>query len=93
MHYFGLALDAVTLAGEILNVAVFDAPTYDALFAGIVDENTEGEVLTTGTAHPTPLIPFAEPIVRQLLDDNRLAPAAAGCLQLAWQHRHQILDL
>ena len=93
VHYLGLALDAVTLAGEILTVAVFDGPTYDALFAGIVDENTEGEVLTTGTAHPTPLIPFAEPIVRQLLDDNRLAPAAAGCLQLAWQHRHQILDL
>lgn len=93
VHYLGLALDAVTLAGEILTVAVFDAPTYDALFAGMVNENTEGDVLTTGTARPTPLIPFAEPIVRQLLDDNRLAPAAAGCLHLAWQHRHQILDL
>ena len=93
ISYLGTALDALTLATEILTVAVIDADTYDDVFAALVEDNTEGRIVRHGQANPSPAIPFAEPVVRQLLDDGRLAPAAAGCLRLAWEHRHQLLGL
>jgi hypothetical protein len=92
VYGLGVALDALTLWGEILTVAVFDADTYDTLFAGMVDVNTEGTVVKTGRAHPTPHLPFTEHVVGELLDSGRLAPAAAGCLMLAWDNRRVILE-
>lgn len=90
-YWFGTALDSLTLWGEILTAVVFDADIYDRLFANIVARNDEGLVVRTGRAHPTTAIPFTEHIVRELLDGGRLAPAAAGCLQLAWDHRRDLL--
>lgn len=83
---FGLALDALTLAGEILTVAVIDDDVYDNVFADLVQTNAEGRVAAS-------TVPFEEHTVHQLLSGHRyaLAPAAAGCIQLAWQHRHEIL--
>lgn len=90
-YWFGTALDALTLWGEILTVAVFDADVYDRIFADMVHQNDEGSVVRTGRVHPTSAIPFTEHVVRELLDGGRLAPAAAGCLQLAWDHRRDLL--
>lgn len=90
-YWFGTALDALTLWGEILTVAIFDADVYDRIFADMVHQNDEGSVVRTGRVHPTTAIPFTEHVVQELLDGGRLAPAAAGCLQLAWDHRRDLL--
>jgi hypothetical protein len=78
---FGIAMDALTLACELLTVTVID----DDVFAKQVPSNSEGSVIAT--------VPFEEHTVRQLLSGTQhmLAPAAAGCIELAWQHRHTVL--
>jgi hypothetical protein len=83
---FGIALDALTLAGEILTVAVIDDDVYDTVFADLVRTNAEGRIAAA-------TVPFEEHTVRQLLSGQRyaLAPAAIGCMDLAWRHRHEIL--
>lgn len=84
VHCLGVALDALTLIGEILTVLVVDADVFDGLAADFVDRNDEGSVV----AEP---FPFTEAGVRGLLDSGRVAPAGAGCLELAWRWREQLL--
>ncbi|MFG2060452.1 helix-turn-helix domain-containing protein [Micromonospora sp. NPDC048871] len=91
VYCLGVALDALTLWGEILTVAVFDGPTYDRLFADMVSANAEGTVVVTGRAKPTSALPFTRHTIDELTASGRLAPAAAGCIQLAWEHRRTIL--
>lgn len=91
VYCLGIALDALTLFGEILTVAVFDGPVYDRIFADMVDVNDEGTIVKTGMANPTPLLPFTRHVLDELTESGRLAPAAAGCLELAWEHRRTIL--
>ncbi|MFI1194110.1 helix-turn-helix transcriptional regulator [Micromonospora sp. NPDC020750] len=81
----GVALDALTLVGEILTVLVVDAPVFDQLAADFVDRNDEGQVVAERFA-------FTEAGVRGLLDSGRVAPAGAGCLELAWRWRRQLLS-
>lgn len=88
---FGLGLDPLTLAGEILAVAVFDADVYDQVFAGIVGRNNEGTVTGTDPARPEAGIAFTNDNITRLLAEERLAPAAAACLYLAWHHRDLLL--
>jgi len=90
-YCLGVGMDALTLAGEALTVAVWDADVYDRLFAHMVDHNDEGTVVKTGSARPTSAIPFTGHMVDELCDGGRLAPAGAGLLRLAWQHRHALL--
>lgn len=87
VHCLGVAVDPLTLAVEILTVAVFDGAVYDAVFADMVDRNDEGVVVGT-------TVPFEEHTVRRLLDRSAhsLAPAAAGCIRLAWDHRWVLLS-
>jgi transcriptional regulator with XRE-family HTH domain len=82
----GIGLDALTLAGEILSVVVIDEEVYDAVFADMVSTNTEGNVAAA-------TVPFEEHTIRRLLSGHpyALAPAAAGCIDLAWQHRDRIV--
>lgn len=84
VYCLGVAMDALTLYGELLTVAVFEAELYDAIFGAMVNNNSEGSVAAAA-------LPFEEHTVRQLLDRDRLAPAAAGCVELAWQHRRLLL--
>jgi hypothetical protein len=91
VYCLGVALDALTLWGEILTVAVFDGPAYDRLFADMVDANDEGTVVRTGRLKPSSALPFTRHMLDELAGSGRLAPAAAGCLELAWQHRRTIL--
>jgi hypothetical protein len=85
IYCFGIAMDALTLACEILTVAVIDEDVYDSVFAKLVNSNSEGTVIAT--------VPFEEHTVRQLLagKPHVLAPAAAGCVELAWRHRQTVL--
>ncbi|MFG2043145.1 XRE family transcriptional regulator [Dactylosporangium sp. NPDC048998] len=91
VYCLGVALDALTLYGELLTVAVFEGETYDRLFVDMVDSNDEGVVVKTGKVQPTSALPFTRHVLDELAHGGRLAPAAAGCLELAWQHRHTIL--
>lgn len=92
VYCLGLGMDALTLYGEILTVAVFDADVYDRLFADMVAANDEGAVVSVGgSSGPTTAIPFDQFTVPRLLEHTSLAPAARGCLQLAWDHRMDLL--
>ena len=82
--YLGTGLDALTLAGEILTACVLAPNLYDRLAPDFVLANDEGRIV----AEPAPL---DEATVRPLIECGRLAPAAAGAIALAWQHRSVIL--
>lgn len=83
--YLGAALDAPSLFGELLTVAVWDADFFDEWAADLVAENEEGTVV----AEP---LPFTEAVVGSVLSSGRMVPAGAGCLSLAWRHRATILS-
>ncbi|MGX7823558.1 helix-turn-helix transcriptional regulator [Actinokineospora sp. 24-640] len=81
----GVTLDALTLAGDILTVAVIAPDTYDELFANAVATNSEGSM-------PTRAFPFEENTLTWLTESKRLSPGAAAALHLAWTHRKHLLD-
>jgi transcriptional regulator with XRE-family HTH domain len=88
----GVGLDPLTLAGEILTVAVIDDDVFDELFGGLVSGNAEGTVVSAGrTRRPAEGIPFTADAVGRLVERKPIAPAAAACLELAWTHRDVLL--
>lgn len=76
----GVTLDALTLAGDILTVAIIAPDTYDELFANAVATNAEGSV-------PARAFPFEENTLTWLSESKRLSPGAAAALYLAWSNR------
>ncbi len=80
----GVTLDALTLAGDILTVAVIAPDTYDALFANAVETNSEGSM-------PARAFPFEENTLMWLSESKRLSPGAAAALHLAWSNRKVLL--
>ncbi|MGW5396244.1 helix-turn-helix transcriptional regulator [Streptomyces sp. NPDC003952] len=90
-YCFGIGLDPLTLAGEILSVVVIDSDVYDSVFSGMVSRNSEGTVVAGRPGDSSAGIEFTEANIRRLLDNEPLASAAAACLDLAWQHRGLIL--
>lgn len=78
----GVGVDALTLVGEILTVLVVDAEVFDALAADRVGRNAEGELLGR--------VPFTREALDRVARD-RIAPAGAGLLHLAWRHRSRLL--
>jgi hypothetical protein len=77
----GMGADPLTFATDILAVAVFDAPVFDELFAGLVTHNNEGEILSPGG------IPFTAETVARFSRHERTQAAGAALLALAWHHR------
>jgi transcriptional regulator with XRE-family HTH domain len=89
---FGIGLDPLTLAGEILTVAVIDDHVFDNVFKEFVVTNMEGTAVAAGRDHrAADGIPFTEANVRRLLDSEAIAPSGAACLELAWRHRRTLL--
>jgi hypothetical protein len=80
VYCLGLTLDALTLCGDLLTVAVFDAELYDSLFGDHLDRNDEGVI-------PARAVPVEANTIRQLLDSRQLSPGAAAAIHLAWRHR------
>lgn len=80
----GVALDALTLMGEILTVAIIEPGTFDWLARDFVEVNDEGTIVGER-------LPFTDDVVGSVLGSGRMAPAGAGCLRLAWQHREHLL--
>jgi transcriptional regulator with XRE-family HTH domain len=87
----GMGVDPLTLAGEILTVAVIDDHVFDRIFDGLVPANTEGTIVAAPNRKLAEGVPFTGPNVERLLGSGLMAPAAAACLQLAWQHRSLLL--
>lgn len=84
VHFLGVALDALTLVGEILTVAVIDPDIFDVMAADFVEVNEEGTIVGERLA-------FDEYTVETVLASGRMAPAGAACLQLAWQHHATLI--
>ncbi|MBB5871157.1 transcriptional regulator with XRE-family HTH domain [Allocatelliglobosispora scoriae] len=82
----GVALDALTLVGEILTVVVFDADVFDDLAHDFVEVNDEGTVINQR-------VPFTAEGIESIMNSGMIAPAGAGCIELAWQHRESILGM
>lgn len=79
----GLGADPLTLATDVLCVAVFASDVFDTLFGGVVGSNAEGQVMTG--------IPFTAATVDRFTRAEPMQPAGAAVLELAWQHRKHLL--
>src|SRR6266496_2358566 len=82
-YCFGLGVDPLTLATDLLVAAVFDATIFDEFFGGLVVNNAEGSVLAA--------VPFEHAVVQRLISEEPMQAAGAGLLALAWQHRRRLL--
>ncbi|MGW8747237.1 transcriptional regulator [Streptomyces sp. NPDC055794] len=87
----GMALEPLNLAVCLLTVAVFEAETFDTIFAEAVERNEEGIVVcgarTNGTITGLPL----DAVSIGTLPRDRLSSPAAGLLDLALLHRDLLL--
>ncbi|HEV7654765.1 MAG TPA: hypothetical protein VGP36_08535 [Mycobacteriales bacterium] len=79
----GLGVDPLTFATDLLVTVVFDAPTYDDLFAEAVAVNAEGSVL--------PAVPFTDSSVDHYAAHQPTQAAGAALLRLAHHHRATLL--
>jgi hypothetical protein len=89
VHCVGLGVDPLTLATDLLTVAVFDSEVFDRLFRELVTANAEGRVVTeNGSA----AIPFTAVTVDRFTGGAEpMQTAGAALLRLAWQHRDDLL--
>jgi hypothetical protein len=79
----GVGVDPLTLAADILTVAVFTSGTFDTVFAGLVGANAEGLVTR---------MPFTGETVERFTGGAvPMQPAGAAVLRLAWLHRASLL--
>ncbi|MPZ26497.1 MAG: hypothetical protein GEV12_08570 [Micromonosporaceae bacterium] len=90
-YLLGLGADPLTFATDLLTVVVFEAATFDRIFAGLVTSNAEGEFETLG---PDGLLgaQFDRDEITRLAAPARMQPAGAATLHLAWHHRHTLLS-
>jgi hypothetical protein len=75
VHCLGLGVDPLTLALDVLTVAVFEDAAFDEFFHAMVDVNAEGRVMRKPFDGTVP-----EP----------MQPAGAATLRLAWRHRRNL---
>jgi hypothetical protein len=82
-YVLGMGVDPLTFATDLLSVVVFDAGTYNELFADAVADNAEGAVL--------PAVPFTAEQVDHYAGHEPTQAAGAALLRLAWHHRNALL--
>ncbi|WP_280398468.1 helix-turn-helix domain-containing protein [Nocardia carnea] len=87
---FGLGLDPLAPAGEILTAVVMDSDVFDAAFPRLAPRNAEGELYPSEAG--TVGIGWTDVNVRQALYREPLAAAAAACIALTWRHRELLLQ-
>ena len=85
----GIGVDPLSLAVDILTVAVFDGDTFDAAFGDLVTANAEGRVVSE---HDATGIPFTSEAVTRFAEGGEpMQAAGAAVLSLAWRHRANLL--
>jgi hypothetical protein len=85
----GLGVDPLTLAVDILAVAVFDATAFAELFGRLVTANGEGRVISGDGAAG---IAFSSDVVGPFRrGEPPMQAAGAAVLGLAWRHRDVLL--
>jgi hypothetical protein len=88
----GMGTDPLTLATDLLTVAVVEAPAFDEMFGDIAAANDEGRVLSTFDGSGAgPGIAFTIGNVERLARRERMQAAGAALLALAWRHRESLL--
>lgn len=83
LYCLGMTLDALTLSGDLLTVAVIDPDLYDEMFREAVDVNDEGAVAAKA-------LPFEENTIRRLSESGQVSPGASAAIHLAWRHRKSL---
>ncbi len=92
LYWLGLGVDPLTLAADLLSVAVFDPDLFDATFTGLVTANPEGRIVTGHDgARATGGVAFNPVNIERYADGEPMQPAGAALLRLAWQHRDTLL--
>lgn len=98
--YLGIGLYPVTWKPEILIACVFEAKTFDRIFAKMVREGREGTLVSPNGSRwprtrfwvkgnrPYDGLPFTQEIVRFYASRLATLPAGRAALQLAWRHRN-----
>jgi hypothetical protein len=81
---FGMGVEALILTPVLLTIAVFEAHTFDSLFAAMVPRNEEGTVITK--------LPLRDAEVDDFLKSANVASPLAALLYLALQHRDLLLS-
>jgi hypothetical protein len=92
VYWLGLGVDPLSLAADMLSVAVLDAGLFDATFAGLVRANEEGRIVTgDGAAGEAVGVPFKAPEIERFTTAEPMQPAGAALLRIAWEHRDTLL--
>ncbi len=86
----GIGVDPLSVAVDILTVAIFDGDTFDATFGNLVTTNAEGRVVSERDATG---IPFTREAVARFAERSEpMQAAGAAVLSLAWEHRAKLLN-
>jgi hypothetical protein len=92
VYWLGQGVDPLTLAADMLTVAVFDADLFDATFSGLVPANDEGRIVTgDGAAGAAAGVAFEAGNVERFAATEPTQPAGAALLRTAWAHRDVLL--
>jgi hypothetical protein len=92
VYWLGLGIDPLSLAADMLSVAVLDAGLFDSTFACLVQANDEGRLVTgDGAAGANVGVPFKEMDIERFAMAEPMQPAGAALLRIAWQHRDVLL--
>jgi hypothetical protein len=92
VYWLGLGTDPLTLATDMLTVAVFDADLFDATFAGLVRANAEGHIVAPDGGGAAVGVAFGAPDIERFTAAEPMQPAGAALLRIAWDHRDVLLD-
>jgi hypothetical protein len=92
MYWLGLGCDPLTLATDMLSVAVFDAGLFDATFTGLVRANAEGRIVAPDGPGEAAGVTFKETNIERFAVREPMQPAGAALLRLAWAHRETLLS-
>jgi hypothetical protein len=92
VFWLGLGADPLTLAADMLTVAVFDADLFDATFSGLVRANDEGRIVAgDGPAGAAAGVAFEAGNIERFAATEPMQPAGAALLRTAWAHRDTLL--
>lgn len=89
-YLLGIGVDPLTFATDLLTAVVFEQAAFDRIFADIVADNAEGRLDLVGVDGLLGT-PFTRGEVQRLADLQRMQPAGAATLRLAWRYRRTLL--